>query len=202
MNLDIPAIGILRGVEANFFGELMQGSFNAGLQAIEITMNTKDAEKIINRYRASVPPGKLLGAGTVRNMEEARIAVENGAMFLVTPIVDLKIIEYAKKNSIPVIMGALTPTEVYSAWSAGADMIKVFPIHFFGPQYLKDLLGPFENLPLMAVGGITSETVNEYFTCGARAVGVSSSLFGREALKNKDLKKIIENVKKFVQALP
>ena len=127
MKLEVPVIGIIRGVESSFFKQLMETSFAAGLQAIEITMNTKDALQIVSSNLSSVSGGKLLGMGTIRNIDEAREAVGAGAMFLVTPNTDTAVIEYANSMSVPVIAGAFTPTEVYTAWSAGADMIKVFP---------------------------------------------------------------------------
>ena len=132
MKLEVPVIGILRGVEGDFFGEVMQISFAAGLTALEVTMNTPGAEEIVREYRSAVPDGKLLGMGTIRNLEEARRGVAAGAMFLVTPNLDLKVIEYAREEGIPIVIGALTPTEVYTAWAAGADLIKVFPCGAMG----------------------------------------------------------------------
>jgi len=200
MELKVPVIGILRGVEGDFFGEVMQISFAAGLTAMEVTMNTEGAEEIVREYRPAVPNGKLLGMGTIRNLEEARRGVAAGAMFLVTPNLDLKVIEYAKKEGIPIVAGALTPTEVYSAWAAGADLVKVFPCGAMGgPQYLKDLRGPFDQLRLVAVGGVSLANLGEYFAAGAAAVGVSTSLFGAKALREKNLAQIGENVKIFIE---
>ncbi|MFH1021747.1 MAG: bifunctional 4-hydroxy-2-oxoglutarate aldolase/2-dehydro-3-deoxy-phosphogluconate aldolase [Pseudomonadota bacterium] len=200
MELKVPVIGILRGVEGDFFGEVMQISFAAGLTAMEVTMNTPGAEEIVREYRSAVPAGKLLGMGTIRTLEEARRGVAAGAMFLVTPNLDLGVIEYAKAEGIPIVAGALTPTEVYAAWSAGADLIKVFPCGAMGgPRYLKDLLGPFDHLKLVAVGGVSLANLAEYFEAGAAAVGVSSSLFGGKALREKNLTQIGENVKNFIE---
>lgn len=200
MELKVPVIGILRGVEGDFFGEVMQISFAAGLTAMEVTMNTPGAEKIVAEYRPAVPEGKLLGMGTIRNLEEARRGVGCGAMFLVTPNTDTKVIEYAKAEGIPIVAGALTPTEVYTAWSAGADLIKVFPCGAMGgPQYIKDLLGPFDHLRLVAVGGVSLVNLQEYFAAGAAAVGVSTSLFGAKALREKNLEQIGQNVKNFIE---
>jgi 2-dehydro-3-deoxyphosphogluconate aldolase/(4S)-4-hydroxy-2-oxoglutarate aldolase len=199
MELKVPVIGILRGVESDFFGEIMQTSFAAGLTALEVTMNTPDAEKIVQRYRSAVPDGRLLGMGTIRNLEEAKRGVDAGAMFLVTPNLDLKVIEYAKAEGIPIVAGALTPTEVYAAWSAGADLIKVFPCGAMGgPQYIKELRGPFDQLRLVAVGGVDLANLTEYFAAGATAVGVSTSLFGAGALREKDLALLGQNVKNFI----
>jgi 2-dehydro-3-deoxyphosphogluconate aldolase/(4S)-4-hydroxy-2-oxoglutarate aldolase len=199
MELEVSVIGILRGVEGDFFGEVMQVSFAAGLLAMEITMNTPGAEEIIRRYRPGVPDGRLLGMGTIRNLDEARRAVDAGAMFLVTPNLDTGVIDYARAESIPIVTGALTPTEVYAAWSAGADLVKVFPCGAMGgPQYIKDLLGPFDHLRLAAVGGVSSANLQEYFEAGAAAVGVSSSLFGGQALREKNLDLVGQNVKKII----
>lgn len=199
MQLDVPVIGILRGVGSDFFGEIMQISFAAGLHAIEITMNTDKAEQIVSEYHAAVPHGKLLGMGTIRTVDEAKRAIDAGAMFLVTPNLDTAVIEYANSENVPIIAGALTPTEVYTAWSAGADMIKIFPCKALGgAQYIKDLLGPFDNIPLAAVGGVNIHNLEEYFGAGATAVGVGASLFGGRALRERDLTNLAVNVEKFI----
>ncbi len=202
MKLDVPVIGILRGVESAFFRNIMDVSFASGLQAIEITMNTKDAPQIVSAHRSSVPEGKLLGMGTIKNLEEAKKAVESGAMFLVTPNTDTEVIEYARSRSVPVISGALTPTEVYTAWSSGAEMVKIFPCSAFGPAYIRELRGPYEQIPLVAVGGVDIDNIREYFDSGVRAVAVSTALFGRKTLIEQDLEKIAQNVKKFISLCP
>ena len=200
--LEIPVIGILRGIEAGFFQEVMETSFTAGLQAIEITMNTDGALQIVSSCRSNVPDGKLLGMGTIRNIKEAMNAVEAGAMFLVTPNTDTGVIEYAVSKNVPVIAGAFTPTEVYTAWSAGADMIKIFPCGMFGPKYIRELRGPFDQIPLVAVGGVTATNIKEYFEAGAMAVGAGSSLFGRNALMERNLEEIAKNVNTFITLCP
>ncbi len=194
-----PVIGILRGIEASFFSEVMNASFDAGLCAIEITMNTLGAENIIADNISTVPQGKYLGMGTIRNLDEARRAIDAGAMFLVTPNLDTAVIDYAAARNIPVVAGALTPTEIYRAWSAGADMIKVFPCGAMGgPGYIKELLGPFDSLALAAVGGVSISNLEDYFRAGVRAVGVGNSLFGQEALAEKNPEKIKTCVKNFI----
>ncbi|NOY68229.1 MAG: bifunctional 4-hydroxy-2-oxoglutarate aldolase/2-dehydro-3-deoxy-phosphogluconate aldolase [Deltaproteobacteria bacterium] len=199
MKLNVPVVGILRGIAPDLFGDVMQASFEGGLQAIEVTMNTKRAEQIVAANRLAVPSGKLLGMGTIRNIDEAKKAADSGAMFFVTPNLDLSVIQYAVDRHIPVIAGALTPTEVYNAWSAGATMVKVFPCRAFGPRYIKDLLGPFDKIPLVAVGGVSVSNVGQFFKAGASAVGVGTSLFGREALAEKDMQRVSQNVKKFIE---
>lgn len=191
----------MRGVEGTFFREVMHASFSAGLQALEITMNTDGAVDILSGCRPEVPEGKWLGMGTIRNLEEARQAVGAGAMFLVTPNTDPAVIDYAGQQEVPVIAGAFTPTEVYNAWSAGAVMVKVFPCGPVGPSYIKELKGPFDHIPLLAVGGVNRENLDEYFKAGVSGVGVSSALFGAKALAEKDISQVGVNVRDFVMAL-
>lgn len=203
MKLEVPVIGIVRGVEGGFFRELMGVSFAAGLTAMEVTMNTPGAEEIIRRCRPAVPDGKLLGMGTIRDIEEARRAVGAGAMFLVTPNLDLAVINYANRADIPIVAGALTPSEVYAAWSAGADLVKVFPCAAMGgPRYIRELRGPFEQIRLAAVGGVGLADLGEYFAAGAAAVGVSTTLFGGQALREQNLDQIGQNVKNFIEHCP
>lgn len=201
MEFDPPVIGILRGVDQEFFGELLPTAFVAGLTAIEVTMNTPGAEAMIREYRPAVPPGRWLGMDTICNPDEARRAVDAGAMFLVTPNCDPAVIDYASSEKIPVVAGALTPTEVHAAWTAGADMVKVFPCNALGgARYIRDLRGPFGHIPLAAVGGVTLQNLAEYFAAGANAVGVSTSLFGGKALREKNLEGIGRNMKQFIDA--
>lgn len=202
MHLNVPVVGILRGVDPDLFRDIMRASFEAGLQAIEVTMNTPGAERIVAANRSEVPPGKLLGMGTIRNVEDARRAVDAGAMFIVTPNLDPSVIAYAKQHAVPIICGALTPSEIYSAWSSGADMVKVFPCRLFGPQYIRDVLGPFDEIPLVAVGGVTRSNVETFFEAGAAAVGVGMSLFGGDAVRERRLEELRRNVKGFIERCP
>lgn len=200
MQLDVPVIGILRGIGADVFGPLMQAAFATGLQAIEVTMNTPGAEEIIASNRADVPAGKYLGMGTIRNLAEAQRAYEAGTMFLVTPNVDPDVIEFAVSRGIPVIAGGLTPTEVYRAWDSGASMVKVFPCRSLGgPQYIRELRGPFDHIPLVAVGGVKLENVHEYLQAGVTAVGVGISLFGEQAVATRDWEAAGKNVEQFIK---
>ncbi|MGW8286978.1 MAG: bifunctional 4-hydroxy-2-oxoglutarate aldolase/2-dehydro-3-deoxy-phosphogluconate aldolase [Desulfobulbales bacterium] len=200
LRLKTSVIGILRGTSADEFRNIMHISFAAGLQAIEVTMNTQDAERIVAANRAHVPAGNYLGMGTIRNVEEAQRAYDAGAMFFVTPNFDSGVLEFARSKTIPVITGALTPSEIYKAWVAGATMVKVFPSRALGgPAYIRELRGPFESIPLVAVGGVTIENVSEYLKAGANAVGVGISLFGEQAVKNGDWNTVGRNVQEFVQ---
>lgn len=200
MKLEVPVIGILRGIGSEKFTHLMQAAFAAGLQAIEVTMNTPGAEGIIAANRDRVPAGKYLGMGTICNLQQARKAYESGAMFFVTPNVEPEVIAFARHKDIPVIAGALTPTEVYRAWEAGAAMVKVFPCRALGgPRYIRELRGPFDHIPLVAVGGVTIENVQAHLQAGAAAVGVGISLFGEQAVLAGDWKAVRRNVEEFIR---
>jgi len=200
MQLDVPIVGIIRGISGEFFPALMSAAFGAGLQALEITMNTPGAAEIVARCRPQVPAGKLLGMGTVCNREEARRALEAGAMFLVTPNTDPSVIGLAGEQRVPVIAGAFSPTEVYAAWSAGASLVKVFPCGALGPSYIRELRGPFAQIPMVAVGGVTRNNLADYFAAGVAGVGVGASLFGAEALAAQNPAAVEENVGKFIAA--
>ena len=200
MKLSVPVVGILRGIAPEAFGPLMQAAFAAGLEAIEVTMNTPGAEEIVASSLHLVPPGKYLGMGTIRNPAEAARASAAGAMFFVTPNLDLEVIEFGLARNIPVIAGALTPSEVYRASEAGAAMVKIFPCRSLGgPSYIKELRGPFDQISLVAVGGVTLENVREYLLAGAAGVGVGMSLFGEQDVAAKDWKAVENNVKAFIQ---
>jgi 2-dehydro-3-deoxyphosphogluconate aldolase/(4S)-4-hydroxy-2-oxoglutarate aldolase len=201
MDLAVPVIGILRGISGDFFGDLMDAAFGAGLQALEVTLNTDGAEAMIAAQRQRVPEGGWLGMGTVCNVRQARRAIDAGAMFLVTPNCDPDVIAHGAAADVPVVAGALTPTEVYNAWSAGAAMVKVFPCRPMGPGYIRDLLGPFDHIKLAAVGGVNAGNVNDFFAAGAHAVGVGTSLFGKEALARRRPDAIAANIRRFLGAL-
>ncbi len=202
MNLRVPVIGILRGVDPAFFPDLMGAAFGAGLQALEVTLNTPGGERMVADNLPLVPKGHLLGMGTIRNVPEAERAVAAGAMFLVTPNLDLEVIALARSHQIPLVAGALTPTEVFAAWQAGADLIKVFPCRAMGgPRYIRDLLGPFDHAPLVAVGGVDGDNASDYLAAGARALGVGPPLFGAQALEQRDAMAAAANVRAFIAKL-
>ncbi|MCP4992197.1 MAG: bifunctional 4-hydroxy-2-oxoglutarate aldolase/2-dehydro-3-deoxy-phosphogluconate aldolase [Gammaproteobacteria bacterium] len=199
LKLDIPVVGILRGIDSDFFPHLLQAAFRAGLQAIEVTMNTPGACDMIRNNLHLVPEGCYLGIGTVRNLEEARQAVTAGAMFLVTPNTDVEVIEYARRHNTPIAAGAYTPTEVYRAWSAGADMVKVFPCP--GPKYIRDLLGPMDEVSLVAVGGVRRDNLRDFLDAGAVAVGVGNSLFGAGLLQSQDADGVCQHMSEYLEGL-
>lgn len=197
-----PILGILRGATLDQIEPLVETVIEAGLETLEITMNTPGAAQLIQKAK-QVSSGRLtLGAGTVLNLKDLRLALKSGATFIVSPVLVKDVVKYCVKNKIPVFPGALTPQEIYQAWDAGATMVKVFPAKFFGPEYFCEIKGPFNQIELLACAGVTPENLKDYFACGASAVTFGASVFKKEWLVNKDFKSIGQAVRKFVEALP
>jgi 2-dehydro-3-deoxyphosphogluconate aldolase/(4S)-4-hydroxy-2-oxoglutarate aldolase len=178
----------------------MEAAASAGLETIEITMNTLNAEKVIARAVKSNGHRLMVGAGTVLNVDSLKSALDAGATFIVMPILIDEVMDYCVEKVIPVFPGALTPGEIHRAWTAGATMVKVFPSGFFGPKYFEEMQGPFENTELLACGGITAKNIGEYFSCGASAVAFGASIFKKEWIAGKEFNKISGEIRRLVEA--
>jgi len=195
----LPLMGILRGVLADEIEPLMEAVIGAGLKTIEITMNTENAADLIRTAVKAVNGRMVIGAGTVLDMRSLESALEAGAAFIVMPTLVEEVAQYCLKEKIPFFPGALTPQEIYRAWSSGAAMVKVFPAKFFGPEYFREIKGPFDKIRLLACGGVTPENIREYFLNGADAVTFGSSVFRREWLVNRDFISIKRRVNKYLE---
>ncbi len=185
-----PIVAILRTKTESDLAPVVEALFEGGLGAVEITLNTPGALKVIAQIGARLGPEQLLGCGTVMNAGEARRAVEAGAGFLVTPILDPPTIDYAVRNKTPIFPGAYSPTEVHRAQSLGAACVKVFPAAGLGPDYLRALLAPMPDLRLMPTGGVTLENLSEWRDAGAAAVGVGTTLCRSEWIERRDYRAI------------
>jgi len=193
-----PILGILRGAASDLIEPLVETVIEAGLETLEITMNTAGAAELIRRTKR-IASGRLsLGAGTVLSIKDLKLALKNGATFIVTPVLIKEVVEFCVKNKIPVFPGALTPEEIYRAWDTGATMVKVFPAKFFGPEYFSEIKGPFNNIQLLACSGVTAENMQDYFAAGASAVSFGESVFRKDWLAVKDYKSIGQAVKRFM----
>lgn len=194
-----PVMGIVRGIADGDVEPLVEAVVSAGLETIEITMNTGGAEELI-RKAVKVSGGRLaIGAGTVLGMSDLKVALKAGATFIVTPVLVPDITGYCAKNKIPVFPGALTPSEIYAAWKAGASMVKVFPAGLFGPAYFTEIRGPFKDIKLLACGGVRPENMMEYFKAGADAVSFGASVFRKDLLDSKDYAAISGLVRRFIE---
>jgi 2-dehydro-3-deoxyphosphogluconate aldolase / (4S)-4-hydroxy-2-oxoglutarate aldolase len=168
----------------------------------EITMTVPNALRVLEKVAEKFGDRVLLGAGTILDPETCRAALLAGAEFIVTPALNLHVIEVARRYSKPCIPGALTPTEIVTAWQAGADMVKIFPCGpVGGPQYLKALKGPFPQIEFVPTGGVNLETTPEFIKAGAAAVAVGGELVDLKALREGRLDVISANARKYVEAV-
>jgi 2-dehydro-3-deoxyphosphogluconate aldolase / (4S)-4-hydroxy-2-oxoglutarate aldolase len=195
----LPILGILRGIERDSLEPLIETSISAGLKTIEITMNTENAAELILKAKRIAKTRLTIGAGTVLNMKDLRSALAAGATFIVTPVLIEDVTGYCVKNRIPIFPGALTPKEIYLAWQAGATMVKVFPSGFFGPEYFKEIKGPFNEIELLACGGVTPGNMRSFIANGASAVSFGASVFRIHWIKKRDFKIIKETIEKFIK---
>jgi len=170
-----------------------------GISIVEITMTVPGAVEVIRELAKSAGTEILVGAGTVLNAEMARRCVEAGAEFLVSPGFHRGMVEFAVREGKLVMAGALTPTEVITAWEAGADFVKVFPCGLVGgAKYIKALRGPLPHVPLVPTGGVNLETAGEFIAAGAAALGVGGELVSAEALKAGRTEIIVEGARRFL----
>jgi 2-dehydro-3-deoxyphosphogluconate aldolase/(4S)-4-hydroxy-2-oxoglutarate aldolase len=173
----LPVVGILRFFKRAEVEKLVPASLEGGLCNIEVTMNTAGAEDLIRLTADLVGEKGNVGAGTVTTIETLDRAIKAGATFIITPAVLPDVIQACVQRKIPVMPGAMTPTEILSAWRMGATMVKVFPADQLGPGHIKAVKAPFPEIPLMPTGGVTVETLPAFKKAGADAFGVGGPLF-------------------------
>jgi 2-dehydro-3-deoxyphosphogluconate aldolase/(4S)-4-hydroxy-2-oxoglutarate aldolase len=186
----LPLLGILRGVDERALEPLADCVSGAGLRAVEITMNTANAASKIAVLREAARGRFLVGAGTVLSLHALDEALGAGACFIVMPTLEDDVARACRERDVPFFPGALTPQEVRSAALSGATMIKIFPARLFGPAYFKELLGPFDDLKLLACGGVDEVTLPEYFAAGAAAAAIGGSIFRAGWLHDDDFEAV------------
>lgn len=170
-----------------------------GVTVLEITMTVPGAIRVMSRLTKD-RPDILIGAGTVLDAETARMCMLEGAQFVVSPALNLRTIEMCHRYSIPVLPGALTPTEVVTAWQAGADVIKVFPASALGgAKYLKSLKAPLPQVEMIPTGGVSLATAKEFLEAGSFALGVGADLVDTKAMAEGKPEKITESAKKYLE---
>jgi 2-dehydro-3-deoxyphosphogluconate aldolase/(4S)-4-hydroxy-2-oxoglutarate aldolase len=155
---------------------LTEALVRGGVRTIEFTYTNPLAGKVIEEVRAKVGDAAVVGAGTVLDPETARIAILSGAQFIVTPTTKVATIETCRRYSIPAVIGAFTPTEILTAWEAGATIVKVFPASVGGPGYIKDVRGPLPQVKIIPTGGVNKETAAAFIKAGAVAIAAGSNL--------------------------
>jgi 2-dehydro-3-deoxyphosphogluconate aldolase/(4S)-4-hydroxy-2-oxoglutarate aldolase len=182
----LPIVGILRGVEASTVSALMPLYIQSGFTTIEITMNSVQAPEIIASLASAYKTGLNIGAGTVCTEQDLEVALKAGASYIVTPIVNEKVITACVQQNIPVFPGAYTPTEIFTAWSLGASMVKVFPATTLGAGYIKEVKAPLNIIKLLPTGGVSAHNMADFLKAGADGVGMGSQLFPPHLLNNQD----------------
>jgi 2-dehydro-3-deoxyphosphogluconate aldolase/(4S)-4-hydroxy-2-oxoglutarate aldolase len=170
-----------------------------GVRAIEVTMTTPGALDVIAQASARYGQDVLFGAGSVLDPETARAAILAGAEFVVAPTLNLEVIELCNRYSTPVMPGCYTPTEMLTAWEAGADMVKLFPASVGGPALIKAILAPLPQLEIVPVGGVDLETAAPFIASGATALGVGSSLVNQKLLDAGDMQELARRARAFIR---
>ncbi len=173
---------IIRGVPPDWAVPIGEALLAADVDVMEITLNTPHALDMIAALHDALGEDMAIGAGTVLSVADAENALAAGAEFFVSPHLDTEIVRYANEHDCMVVPGAFTPTEVFTALRAGADIVKVFPANIVGPQFFRDLQGPFGEIPMLPTGGITVENAGTYIKSGALALGVGAGLLNWQRL--------------------
>ena len=188
--LDGGIIAVVRAESGDQLMPVVRALAEGGVTAVEITFTVPDAVEVIRRVHKELGDAVVLGAGTVLDPETARAALLAGAAFLVGPTVNVEVIRTARRYDKVVMPGALTPTEVLTAWEAGADVVKIFPAGLGGPAYLKDLRGPLPQVRLMPTGGVDLDTAEAFLKAGACCLGVGSALVEPKAVAAGDVDRL------------
>lgn len=195
-------IGVIPVVRASSSAQALlaaQAVRDGGIPIVEITMTVPGALDVIRELRKASDSNVLIGAGTVLNKKMAQDCVDAGAQFLVSPGLDVPSLEFAQKEGMLMLAGALTPTEVITAWNAGSELVKIFPCgQVGGAAYIKSLKGPLPQVPLVPTGGVNLNTAADFILAGAAALGVGGELVQADALKSGNAGVIVENARKFL----
>jgi 2-dehydro-3-deoxyphosphogluconate aldolase/(4S)-4-hydroxy-2-oxoglutarate aldolase len=195
----IPVVRVSSAREAMDVADAIK---EGGVSFIEITMSVQGAIDVIKELTQKYKDEIIMGAGTVLDTETGRAALLAGAQFIVSPTLNLDLIQLAHRYSAVVIPGAATPTEILTAWNAGADMVKVFPAgQLGGPEYLKALRGPLPQILLVPTGGVNLQNAGAFIKAGATALGVGGELVDKQAVKEKKFNVITGNTRAFLKVI-
>lgn len=199
--VDCGVIAVLRAFSPDGLVEATEAIISGGVTVVEFALNTPEAFFLIKTSRARFGSQALIGAGTVLTKVDAQESVDAGAQFIITPVLNLEVVEFAHEQSIPVILGAYSPTEIRMASEWGADLIKLFPASVGGPGYVKAIRGPFPEVQLVPTGGVSVENAGEYIQAGAAAVAVGGKLVSRDWIAAKKFTELSETAHQLSQAV-
>lgn len=179
-------IAIVRLADYSSAVDLVKALLQGGINVVEFTYSNPRAGAAVEEVKTALGDAVLAGAGTVLDPETCRAGILQGADFIVTPTTNLDTIRMCQRYAIPSVIGAFTPTEILTAWEAGATFVKVFPARAVGPQYLKDVSGPLPQVRLIPTGGVSVENAGDFIRAGARAVALGSNLVDERSVATRD----------------
>jgi 2-dehydro-3-deoxyphosphogluconate aldolase / (4S)-4-hydroxy-2-oxoglutarate aldolase len=195
----IPVVRASSAKDAVFAVEAVAAG---GIPIAELTMTVPNAIAVIADLVKTMGKDEIVGAGTVLDVETAQRCIDAGAEFIVSPGFDLETVKLCKQQGTLVMAGALTPTEVITAWKAGSDFVKIFPCgNLGGPKYIRALKGPLPQVPMVPTGGVTLETAADFIRAGADALGIGGELVSPAALKSGDGSEITRTARQFLDAI-
>ena len=196
---DTGVIAIMRAHSSDQLIAAADAIRAGGVRVIEVTMTTPGALSVIEEATTRYGEDVIFGAGSVLDAETARAAILAGADFVVAPTLDLATIQLCSRYSVPVMPGCYTPTEILSAWQAGADMVKLFPASVGGPPLVKAILAPLPHIAIVPVGGVDLDTAAAFIASGAAALGVGSSLVSQALLDAGDMDELTRRAGAFIE---
>jgi 2-dehydro-3-deoxyphosphogluconate aldolase/(4S)-4-hydroxy-2-oxoglutarate aldolase len=196
--LDCGLVAVVRSPDSQQLVEVCRALADGGVTVVEITMSVPDALDVLRRVRAALGDRVLLGAGTILDPETARAALLAGAEYVVAPTLNLDVIRVCQRYSKLVMPGAFTPTEILTAWEAGADVVKVFPADVLGPAFFKAVRAPLPQIRLMPTGGVDLTTAAAFFKAGACCLGVGGQLVEAKAVSERNFDRIRDLARQYV----
>jgi len=194
-------VAVIRAQSSAHLISVAEAIKDGGVDCIEVTMTTPNALQVISEVSEKFGDEVLIGVGTVLDAETARAAILAGAEFVVAPSFDPRVIEMSHRYDKPVVPGCFTPTEIVNAWSAGADLVKLFPATAVGPQYIKDIRGPLPQVRIVPTGGVDLTNAGDFIKAGAVALAVGSAMVDKQAVADERFEVVTETARKFVEAV-
>jgi len=198
---ELGLLAVIRGPSPDLTIKMVEALIAGGVSGIEITYSTPDAEEVVRTLFRKFGSNIVLGMGTLTRPEQAQSAKEVGASFLVSPICEENLVKSMAATELLTMAGALTPTEVFQAYTLGSDIIKIFPGSLGGPAYVKALKGPFPYIPMMPTGGVNPGNMAEWFSTGVVAVGAGSELCPPQLAKEGKFDEISKRAAEFMQVI-
>jgi 2-dehydro-3-deoxyphosphogluconate aldolase / (4S)-4-hydroxy-2-oxoglutarate aldolase len=199
--IDGGIVAILRASSGEQLVQAAEALYEGGINVLEVPLNVPNALEIISAIDQKLGDKILLGAGSVLDPESARTAMRAGAEFIVAPVVNLDVIRMCTRYGKLVMPGAFTPTEVLTAWEAGADIVKLFPAEIGGLKHLKALRAPLPQVRLLPTGGVRLDSIGDFLRAGACAVGLGNGLIEKSALEQGNMQRIRDLASQYVQAV-